>query len=62
MIGSIILLITLSILVLVTISITVYMAIDSFKEDEKLVGIFYIMVTIFVIGTITGWILITLGI
>lgn len=62
MIGSIILLVTLSILVLVTISVLVYMAIVSFIESEYLVGTLYITITVLVIGTLTGWILITLGI
>ncbi|MFC1256505.1 MULTISPECIES: hypothetical protein [Staphylococcus] len=62
MIGATILLITLLILVVITISILIYVTVINFIDGEYLVGVLYIAITVFVIGILTGWLLIILGI
>ncbi|WP_268222233.1 hypothetical protein [Staphylococcus ureilyticus] len=61
MIGSTVLLITLSILIVI-ISILICLIFIDFINGEYLVGALYIATTVFVIGTSTGGLLITLGI
>ncbi|WP_436939442.1 hypothetical protein [Staphylococcus xylosus] len=62
MIGSSILFITTAILLVILLGVLIYGTVRLFKNDDYLGGMLCVATIIFVVGSLTGWTLIVLGI